>query len=53
MGMRQPTSFSTSLRTGEPGHAARIMPMMPPIEVPTQSTVSACRLAMSVAMSWQ
>jgi hypothetical protein len=40
-GTRQPTSFITSLRTGEPGMPARIMPMMPPIEVPSQSTVSA------------
>jgi hypothetical protein len=41
------------LRTGEPGIAARIIPRMPPIEVPTQSTVSAPSWPSSVVRSVQ
>jgi hypothetical protein len=48
-----PTSFSTSLRIGVSGWIASAMPIRPPIEVPTQSTLSAPILASSVAMSAQ
>jgi hypothetical protein len=51
LGITQPKSFITSLRTGVPGIAASIMPKIPPIDVPSQSTVSAWRLAMRVTMS--
>src|SRR4051794_12958545 len=46
-----PTSFSTSFFTGEPGKAVRVMPIRPPIEVPTQCTVSTTRRAISATMS--
>jgi hypothetical protein len=52
-GTTAPMSFITSFLTGEPGRLAMIMPMRPPIDVPSQSSVSACRLAMSVVMSLQ
>src|SRR5260221_700382 len=41
LGITLPTSFITSLRTGVPGIAASIMPKIPPIDVPSQSTVAA------------
>ena len=46
-----PTSFSTSRRTGVFGSEARPMPIKPPIEVPTQSTLSAFNRASKVTMS--
>ena len=46
-----PTSFSTSFFTGESGNAARVMPIRPPSEVPTQCTASTSRRAISVTMS--
>ena len=46
-----PTSFRTRREIGEPGSAARAMPIRPPIDVPTQCTVVASRRASSVTMS--
>jgi hypothetical protein len=46
-----PTSLSTSFFTGESGNAARVIPIRPPSEVPTQSTASTSRRAISVTMS--
>ena len=50
-GMNGPTSFSTSRRIGVFGWAASIMPISPPIEVPTQSTSVTSSRAISAAAS--
>ena len=44
-------SFSTSRVTGDSGSEASVMPIRPPIEVPTQCTLCAPIRAMSVTMS--
>ena len=46
-----PTSLTTMRRNGVPCCAASPMPISPPIEVPTQSTVFAFSRASSVTMS--
>ena len=46
-----PTSLSTSRRSGDPSMPASAMPISPPIETPTQSTVSTSRRAIRVTMS--
>jgi len=47
-----PTSLMTSFVIGEPGWPASMMPIRPPIEVPTQCTDSTPSLAISVTMSF-
>ena len=49
--MNDPMSLMTSLRIGFPGCAASIMPINPPIDVPSQSTPSTSRRAISAAQS--
>ena len=46
-----PTSFNTMRVIGVAGWLASSMPMMPPIEVPTQCTSSTSARAISVTMS--
>ena len=46
-----PASLITSFCTGVSGCAASAMPIRPPIEVPTQCTLSTSSRAISVTMS--
>ncbi len=51
--MNGPTSFITNRRIGEFGCAASSMPISPPMDVPTQSTLCAPLRAMSAAIAAQ
>ena len=51
LGMNGPTSLTISRAIGAWGKDASVMPMMPPIDVPNQSTAGTPRRAISAAQA--